>query len=222
MRSSAAGRKARRSFSAASVKPERDGADTTGSNSPPRPSKISVLGGGRATPTMLSAPRRLLTPRLDVLADAGQHVADAVAGQGQRRNGDDRDQRHDQRVLDERLPFLRLHFGEVDPRCERLIHVSSPFSPRGNTCLRSLFSRFPVGRYTRERLVSPSPSVQVFPAWVGSQVGSGPYVEAGACYQMNRGPMPPRKMAASSQHGSDQIASVPRPRRTLSGNVFAT
>src|SRR5262249_34462554 len=157
---SAAGRTPRTNFSAASVKPERDGADSNGVDPLIRPYAMSVVRGGRSIAARLSAPR-LATLRLDVLADCVQHVSDARAGQGQSCDRNDRDQRDDQGVLDQCLPFLRPHLGQLDSSRERMNHVGSPFSPRGGLpVLSTLFTPFELTADTRERLVLPIRSAQ--------------------------------------------------------------
>src|SRR5262249_3901350 len=112
----------RTSFSAASAKPKRDDADSIGVDILIRPYVVSVVRGGRLSAVMLSAPR-LVTLRLDVLADPVQHVPDARAGQGQRCDGDDRNKRDDQGMLDKRLTFLGPHLRQLDPCRERLNHL---------------------------------------------------------------------------------------------------
>src|SRR6185369_5734209 len=49
-----------------------------------------------------------------------------------------------------------------------------------------------------------------------------PGTDAGLGYQTNLGPMPLRRIAVSSQTGSDQSASVPRAKRPLVGRTVAT
>src|SRR6266516_6392703 len=79
--------------------------------------------------------RRLTSPRaLDVAGDLVQHAGDVVSSQGQRANSDDRDQRDNQRVLDERLAFLGPHLRQLDPRREKLNHLAL-LSPLEVTCL---------------------------------------------------------------------------------------
>src|SRR5690242_20306875 len=77
---------------------------------------------------VLPAPTRL-SCSLDGLADGIQNAGDAVAGHLQSDDRNDRNERDDQRVLDERLTFLGPHLRQLDPCCEKLSHVLSSFFP---------------------------------------------------------------------------------------------
>src|SRR5438045_3541619 len=155
---SAGGRKARKSFSAASVREERDGADSSGVDILSRPKVSPVACGGRSIAAMLSTPTRLDTLLLDLRADEVQHALDARAGRGQGCDGDDRDQRDDQGVLDQRLTLLGPHLRQVEPHSERLKHVTllSPLEGALSVVLL-LFTRVRALPDTREWVVSPIP-----------------------------------------------------------------
>src|SRR5262249_40750169 len=103
---------------------------------------------------------------LDLVADEVQHVLDARTRQGQRGDGDDRDQRDDQGVLDQRLTLLGPHLRQVEPHRERLKHVAllSPLEG-GHSVVLLLFTRVRAFPDTREWVVSPIPSAQLPCRW---------------------------------------------------------
>src|SRR5215471_2606636 len=113
---------------------------------------------------------------LDLVADEVQHVLDARARQGQRGDGDDRDQRHDQGVLDERLTLLGPHLRQVEPHRERLKHVALLSPSRVDfrwysSCLRGFGdSRTPANGWGH-----PIPSAQVLTS--ADAYPSAPYYE---------------------------------------------
>src|SRR5262249_42055121 len=142
---------------------------------------------------------------LDLVADEVQHVLDARARQGQRGDGDDRDQRDDQGVLDQRLTLLGPHLRQVEPHRERLKHVAllSPLEDRFcsySSCLRRcrhVETPAKVGRRPSLRRGFPTGGARTpTPCKPGYQTYFGPTVWS--------------RRPTTMQSGSDQSTSVPR------------
>src|SRR5205814_8815975 len=125
-------------------------------------------------------------------------VGDVDADDFKHTDGDDRDQREDQGVLNERLTFLGLKLRQLNPRCESLNHLRLSFLPSKGLLVHPWFTR------------SQEPGA---PAKGG---GRPPLRRKRSDYQTNFGPTALRRIESTSQKGSDQSMKVPRIRRAFS------